>query len=451
MTMEHTDEVLRAAAHLRIRPEAVQTWLDAGRGKRGEGVERSMHTTIKPTGSVCNLDCTYCYYLSKEGLLDQKSPRLDDARLEAFIVEYIQSQDVEEVPFTWHGGEPTLMGLDFFRRVVALQKKHIPEGRRVVNDLQTNGVLLDDEWCAFLAEQGFLVGISLDGPKELHDIYRVNKGGGSTFDRVMAATRRLRHHAVPFSVLVTVNRRNAKQPLDVYRFLRDEVGATFLQFIPCVEPKHFEKLAPESIADSQRVAQDSPRARPSHPMSVVTEWSVDPEDWGHFLAVVFDEWSAHDRGKVKVNLFESMFAQLVGKPALQCTSSPVCGKNVALEHDGRVYSCDHFVYPEHEIGRVGDRPFGEIVFSLKQLEFGLAKHNALPSECRSCPWLNLCWGECPRTRILRTREGEGNLSYLCAGWKKFFAHAVPQVEVRSSSGRVLSPASLLRRTRTPAL
>ena len=444
--MTHSSEILRAAAHLNIRPEAVETWLAAGQGRRAPGVERAMHTTVKPAGSVCNLDCTYCYYLSKEELLDQTAPRLEDARLEQFIEQYIAATDGPEIPFTWHGGEPTLMGLDFFRRVVALQRKHLPPGRRIANDLQTNGVLLDDAWCAFLAAEGFLVGISLDGPRHLHDVYRRNKGDGPTFDRVFAATQRLRRHGVTLSVLVTVNRKNAAAPLEVYRFLRDEVGARFLQFIPCVEPKHFEKVAPGAIADRQRVPIDSPRARPGHPMSVVTEWSVDPEDWGSFLAEIFDEWSVHDRARVKINLFESMFAQLAGRPALQCTSSPVCGKNVALEHDGRVYSCDHFVYPEHEIGRVGDRPFSEIVFSLKQLEFGLAKHNALPAECRACPYLKVCWGECPRTRILRTDEQGKNLSYLCSGWKRFFGHALPRIEVRSA---LLTPASLVRKGGEP--
>jgi uncharacterized protein len=434
--MHDLDEVLRAAAHLNVRPEAVRTWLDAGLGKRGEGVVRTTHATVKPGGSICNLDCTYCYYLSKEELLEQKAPRMEDGVLEAFIAQYIDTHDGEEIPFTWHGGEPTLMGLEFFRQVVALQRKHAPPGRRVANDLQTNGVLLDDAWCAFLKENEFLVGISLDGPRELHDIYRKNKGDGPTFDRVFAATERLRRHGVPFSVLVTVNRQNAKHPLAVYRFLRDVVGARYLQFIPCVEPKHFEKLAPGSVAHRQRVTADSPRARPDHPMSVVTEWSVDPDDWGEFLSRIFDEWSAHDRGTVKVNLFETLFAQLAGKPSLLCTSSPVCGKNVAVEHDGGVYSCDHFVYPEHQIGSVGERPFSEIAFSLKQLEFGLNKHNSLPSECRSCRWLSLCWGECPRTRILRTREGEGNLSYLCAGWKRFFGDTVPRIQLRPASSLV---------------
>ena len=445
---DYTREVKDAAARLNIRPEAVQTYLDAGFGARADGVERCFHTTIKPIGSACNLDCAYCYYLSKEELLNQKkNQRIKDEILERFIVEYIAAQDVEEIIFTWHGGEPTLMGLSFFQKVVELQKKHIPVGRRISNDLQTNGTLLDANWCAFLADNDFLVGLSLDGPRELHDFYRPTKRGAPSFDKVFAAARLLKQFGIPFSTLTTVNRKNARHPLDVYRFLRDEVGTHYMQFIPCVEPRQFERLAPDHLPESQLVNAESPRARPGHPMSVVTDWSVDPDDWGEFLSQVFDEWRAHDQGRIKINLFETMFAQLKGKPAMICTSSPICGKNIALENDGRVYSCDHFVYPEYQIGKLGDSSLAEMVFSLKQLEFGLDKHNSLPSECRSCAYLKLCWGECPRTRILRTREGEGNLSYLCGGWKLFYSHVLPQV-LRSFAPRpeMISPQSIVRKT-----
>jgi uncharacterized protein len=447
--MSYPEPILAASKKLNISPEAVQTYLDAGRGERAAGVERSLHTTIKPVGSACNLDCTYCYYLSKEELLSQKSRRIKDDVLERFIVDYIESQDAEEIAFTWHGGEPTLMGLPFFRRVVELQAKHLPAGRRVSNDLQTNGTLLDDEWCSFLAEHSFLVGLSIDGPRALHDFYRPTKKGKPTFDKVFRATQLLKRYGIQFSTLTTVNRHNACEPLAVYRFLRDEVGTSYMQFIPCVEPRQFERSAPAQLPKNQLVAADSARAHPGHPMSVVTDWSVESEDWGSFLSAVFDEWQAHDQGRVKINLFESLFAQLNGQPSLMCTSSPFCGKNVALEHDGRVYSCDHFVYPEYELGKIGDQTLAEMVFSLKQLEFGLDKHNSLPSECRSCPYLKLCWGECPRTRILKTREGEGNLSYLCRGWKKFFAHTLPKIPRRVASSSPLYPAtSLLRRNNT---
>lgn len=419
--MHSSEEIILAAARLNISPEAVQTWLDAGRGTFTPGVVRCLHTTIKPAGSACNLDCTYCYYLSKEGLLGQKNGRISDDLLEQFIADYIGCQDVEEITFTWHGGEPTLLGIDFFRRVVELQKIHTPPGRRVSNDLQTNGTLLDHDWCAFLAENGFLVGLSIDGPRDLHNAYRRTRKGSPSFDDVLAAAQRLRQHGVTFSTLTTVNRKNALHPLDVYRFLRDEVGTSYMQFIPCVEPLQFRKTPPGHVL----VMGSGRDAIPLHPMLAVTEWSVRPGGWGEFLARLFDEWHARDRGHVKVNLFESLLAQLQGLPALTCTSSPYCGKNVVLEQDGRVYACDHYVYPEFEIGKVGERPLGEMVFSLRQLEFGLAKYNTLPGECRSCRHLKLCWGECPRTRVLSTRSGEGGLSWLCLGWKNFFDHALP--------------------------
>jgi uncharacterized protein len=348
------------------------------------------------------------------------SHQLSEDLLERFIIEYTAAQDDQETVFTWHGGEPTLVGLAFFRRIVELQRKHTPTGRRVSNDIQTNGILLDDEWCRFLATNGFLVGLSLDGPRELHDRYRTTRQGTPSFDKVLAAAKRLKDHGITFSTLSTVNRITARHPLEVYRFLRDDVGTPNMQFIPCVEPRQFASIAAGSLTDSQRVSALDPRARPGHPESVVTDWSVDPEDWGTFLVEVFDEWRARDQGKVKVNLFESLFAAWAGGPAIVCSGGPICGKNIALESDGRVYSCDHFVYPEHELGRLGERPLAEMIFSLKQLEFGLHKFSALPTECRTCAFLKLCWGECPRTRILKTREGEGPISYLCSGWKNFF-------------------------------
>ena len=425
--MKHSKEITEAAARLNIKPEAVQTYLDAGQGKRASGVERRFHTTIKPIGSTCNLCCTYCYYLSKEALLEQKGnrQRIQDDTLERFIVEYVDAQDVEEIVFTWHGGEPTILGLPFFRKVVELQRKHTPSGRRISNDIQTNGTLLDDEWCAFLAENEFLVGLSLDGPRELHNAYRLTKQGEPTFDETFAAARLLKKYGVPFSTLSTVNRSNARQPLEVYRLLRDDVETRFMQFIPCVEPRQFEQVAPGCWKESDLPTADDPRARPGHPDSVVTEWSVDPDDWGEFLLRVFDEWRTHDRGKVRINLFESMFALRRGEPAMVCSNGPICGKNIAMENDGRVYSCDHFVYPEYRLGTLGEHPLAEMVFSLRQLEFGLSKFNSLPSECRTCAYLKLCWGECPRTRILKTRAGEGHLSYLCRGWKKFFRQRPP--------------------------
>ena len=425
--MQYGEELTIQAKRLGISAEALQTYLDAGSGKRASGVVRSMHAMAKPIGSACNLDCTYCYYLSKEQLLGQDRKRMSDAVLESYISSYIASQDAEEIAFTWHGGEPTLLGIGFFEKVVQLQAQYRPAGRRIVNDIQTNGTLLDDDWCAFLAANAFIVGLSIDGPRALHDAYRPTKTGQGSFDAVLAGAARLRAHGVPFGTLSVVNRQTAKHPLEIYRFLRDELGSRMMQFIPCVEPRQFEHTAPDRHRDADLAAIGTPRARASHSHSVVTPWSVASPDWGRFLAAIFDEWAAHDRGRVKVNLFESFLLQLNGQPSLMCISSPVCGKNIAVEHDGSVFSCDHYVYPEHRIGNVVENSLAEMVFALPQLEFGLNKFNTLPSECRKCPYLNLCWGECPRTRLLKTREGEGNLSYLCEGWKIFYGHAIPKV------------------------
>jgi uncharacterized protein len=412
------EEIQIQATRLGISAEALQTYLDAGRGKIAGGVVRSMHAMAKPIGSACNLDCTYCYYLSKEKLLDQTRRRMNDEVLEAYIADYIASQDAEEIAFTWHGGEPTLLGLEFFEKIVRYQKKYLPAGRRISNDVQTNGTLLDDEWCGFLAENGFLVGLSIDGPQDLHDRYRPTKGGGGSFAAVVQAGKKLHQYGIGFGTLTVVNRHTARRPLDVYRFLRDEMGSRYMQLIPCVEPKGFETTAP----DGHETRAERRLER------LVTPWSVAPADWGRFLVSVFDEWVAQDRGRVKVNLFESFLLQMNGQPSLMCTSSPFCGKNIAVEHDGRVFSCDHYVYPAHEIGRIGESSLSEMVFSVRQLEFGLNKYNTLPSACRRCPYLQLCWGECPRTRLVKTQEGEGNLSYLCEGWKNFYGHAVPMVQ-----------------------
>ncbi|MFA9440149.1 anaerobic sulfatase maturase [Uliginosibacterium sp. sgz301328] len=421
------DELLAHAARLNLPADALKVYLDAGQGILAEGVARRMYAMVKTVGSACNLDCTYCYYLSKEQLLHQKSRRMADDVLARYIENYIASQDGDEVVFSWHGGEPTLLGVAYFERVVELQRQFARPGLRIENDLQTNGTLLDDAWCAFFKRNNFEIGLSIDGPRDVHEAFRPDKQGASTFDAVVAGARLLKQHGVPFNTLTVINRQNARRPIDVYRFLRDELGSTRMQFIPCVQPRDFKDTATGRWSQSTLPLAGSPRARPDHPMSVVTEWSVDPEDWGYFLSRVFDEWSSRDQQRVQVNLFQTAIAQTLGQPSMLCTSSPVCGKNVAVEHDGTVYACDHYVYPEHELGNIRDKSMAEMVFSLQQLEFGLDKKNSLPSECKSCRHLNLCWGECPRTRLLRTREGEGNLSYLCAGWKRFYDHATPTI------------------------
>lgn len=390
---------------------------------------RSFHVMAKPAGSACNLDCAYCFYLSKETLPGGPGPgRMDDDVLENFIRRYIAGVTGSEVVFSWQGGEPTLRGLDFYRRVVELQSKHAKPGQRIENDLQTNGTLLDEEWCAFLRDHRFLVGLSIDGPRELHDTYRVTKGNQPTFDKVFAAAKLLKKFGVPFNTLTCVNRINARKPLDVYRFLRREVGSTHMQFIPIVEYKGFDRVAPKHWDAARHPRVDDPEARPGHENSVVTEWSVDPEDWGYFLSKTFDEWLNRDVGKVLVNHFETLVSQHLGRGSQLCVYSENCGKALAIEHDGEVYACDHFVYPEFRRGNIRENELHHMAFAREQVKFGYAKSESLPQACRECEFLSDCWGECPKNRILRTADGEPGLNYLCRGFKRYLAHAIPEVE-----------------------
>lgn len=395
----------------------------------GDRGQKQFHAMTKPIGSTCNLDCTYCYYLSKEILV--KGPgaaRMSDETLELFIQQYIAGVTGDQVVFSWQGGEPTLLGLDFFRKVIAFEKKHAKPGQRIENDLQTNGTLLNEEWCEFLKEHRFLVGLSIDGPKEIHDYYRVSKGGRPTFDQVFAGAKLLQRYGVPFNTLTCVHRFNGRKPLDVYRFLRQELDSRHIQFIPIVEHRNFERVAPQRWNSDELPRDGDPEARPGHPHSIVTDWSVDPDDWGYFLCKVFDRWLSQDIGKVMVNHFETLVAQHLGLPSQICIYSENCGKGVAVENDGSVYSCDHYVYPEYRLGDLKTGQLDKMVFSREQVKFGYAKSESLPQYCRQCAFLKDCWGECPKNRLIRTPDGEPGLNYLCRGFKTFFAHALPEVE-----------------------
>ena len=392
----------------------------------GARAKRRFHVMVKPTGSACNLDCTYCFYLSKTTLPGGPGGgKMHDDVLERFVHDYIQSVMGDEVVFSWQGGEPTLRGLDFFRKVVELQKKYAKPGQRIENDLQTNGVLLDEEWAHFLKEHRFLVGLSIDGPREFHDRYRVGKHGEPTFDAVIAAAKLLQRIGVPFNTLTCVNRYNASRPRQVYRFLRRELGSTYLQFIPIVEIKGFETTAPQKWDPARLPVVGSPEAHPGNANSVVTDWSVDSDEYGDFLCGVWDEWLKRDVGKVLVSFCETLVAQHMGMPSQNCIYNEFCGKGVAVEHDGSVYACDHYVYPEYRLGNVKDGLIGDMVFSPTQVKFGYAKSESLPAYCKRCEFLTDCWGECPKNRLLRTPDGEPGLNYLCPGLKKFFRHAVP--------------------------
>jgi len=378
---------------------------------------------VKPIGAICNLDCTYCYYLHKKELLGSSSKfRISDEILEAHIRQYIEGQDGPEVVFSWQGGEPTLLGIEFFAKVIELQQRYKRPNQRIENDLQTNGTLLDEDWARFLREQNFLVGLSIDGPKKLHDAFRLAKDGRPTFDKVLSASELLHKHRVPFNSLTVVHRLNARRPLDVYRFLRSEVRPREMQFIPCVEPRVFCTTAPQKWDPHMLPEYDSRGAHPGTPDSVITDWSVDPDDWGYFLCKVWDDWYNRDYGKVFVNLFETAVAQWMGREAQLCIYHDFCGKGVALEHDGNLYSCDHYVYPEYRLGNIQNASSSQMVFSDQQRKFGFAKSNTLPQYCRECKYLFACNGDCPKNRLIRTPSGEPGLNYFCSGLKEFWAH-----------------------------
>ena len=378
----------------------------------------AFHVLAKPAGSACNLGCSYCYYKDKPN-----SAAMSPAVLDEFIRQYIHASPAESVVFTWHGGEPTLLGLDYFRQIVSLQQKHKRAGQRIENDLQTNGLLLDDDWCAFLKEHGFLVGLSIDGPANLHDTHRRTHSGQGSHADVLAAAGRLVRHGVSFNAMAVVNRQTASRPLEIYRFLAHELNARFIQFLPCVEPKAFADTPPQHWPTPDPPTLHTTAARPGEADSFVTDWSVDPTRWGRFLCEVFDDWLAHDVGVVAVNWFESLMAQWAGRPAQMCVLSPTCGRAMAIEADGSVYPCDHYVYPATKLGNIVQTAMEQLVQSPAQVAFGRSKYAALTEMCQACPYLFACNGECPRNRFVRTPSGQAGHNYLCPGLRTFFTHA----------------------------
>ncbi|WP_342676371.1 anaerobic sulfatase maturase [Methanofollis sp. UBA420] len=366
------------------------------------GAPPAFHVMAKPTGARCNLDCAYCFFLKKEGLYPDSDFRMTDEVMERFVRQTIEGHRVPRVTIAWQGGEPTLMGLDFFRRSVEVQKKYAGPDTRIENTFQTNGVLLDDAWCRFFHDNAFLVGLSMDGPGDLHDVYRRDRGGRGTFDRVLRAARLLQKHHVEFNILCTVNRTNADHPLEVYRFFRDELRTPYLQFIPIVE------------RENETGFQEG---------TTVTDRSVRPDQWGRFLVAVFDEWVRRDVGRMFVLNFDGALAGWLGRAGTVCIFGPTCGLGVALEHNGDLYSCDHFVEPDHYLGTILTTPVADLVNSEKQRRFGLAKRDTLPRYCRACAFLPVCNGECPKNRFVETPDGEPGLNYLCEGYRAFFSHA----------------------------
>jgi len=381
------------------------------------GAPAACHVMAKPTGSVCNLDCKYCFYLEKEKLYPsmRRNWRMDDETLERYVSQYIEAQDVPAVNFAWQGGEPTLIGVDFFRRAVELQQQHA-DGKEITNAFQTNGILIDDEWGAFLAENEFLVGLSIDGPEECHDRYRVDRGQKPSFDRVFAGLRMLKKHGVEFNTLTVVQNHNAEHPLEVYRFLRDE-GSGFMQFIPIVE-----RLAEEPEEDGLELIDPYFEGR-----AQVTKWSVAPPQYGRFLCRIFDEWVRRDVGRAFVQMFDVSLGAWLGQDPTLCIFAETCGKALIIEHNGDLYSCDHFVYPDYRLGNVHERSIREMVDSPLQVEFGQDKRDKLPGFCRECCFRFACNGGCPKHRFARTPAGEDGLNYLCKAYRMFFSHADPHM------------------------
>jgi len=382
----------------------------------------AFHVMTKPIGPVCNLDCSYCFYLEKEKLYPSSGGfRMRDEVLDAYIRQYIEGQAAPEIHFAWQGGEPTLMGLPFFRKVVELQQRYSDE-RPIHNAIQTNGTLLDPDWCQFFAEHKFLVGLSVDGPRELHDTYRVDKNQKPTFDRVMRGLECLREARAEFNTLTVVNRRNSKQPLEVYEFLK-AAGSTFHQFIPLVE-RAAAGRSPHGL--DLAMPPDAEGAGGGEP---VTPWSVKPEDYGDFLCAIFDSWSRRDIGQIFVQIFDVTLSNWVGAGGGICVFSEKCGSALAMEHNGDIYSCDHYVYPEYRQGNILETPLGDMVTSGRQRKFGSDKADTLPGYCRRCDVRFACHGECPKHRFATTPDGEPGLNYLCPAYKKFFHHVAPAMDL----------------------
>ena len=372
-------------------------------------------TMLKPAGSACNLDCSYCYYLDKALQYGGREARMGEELLESYVRQYIEANDVDTVTFCWHGGEPTLLGIAYYEQALAFQQKYAG-GRRIVNTMQTNGTLVDEDWCRFFVRNDFLVGVSLDGPKDIHDAFRMDMGGRPTFDRVMAAIRLMKRFGVEFNTLSVVNSRCEGRGEEIYRFLRDRVGSRYMQFLPAVE--HVVKRA-----GSLRPLIVSPETEGAY----LAPWSVSAKGYGRFLCDIFDEWVLNDVGRCFVPLFDSTLSHWCGLPPGVCSLAETCGDALVVEHNGDVYSCDHFVYPDYLLGNLSRTPLREIYGSEKRIRFGYAKRNALPGECLACKYYFACHGECPKHRFDTGKDGSRK-NTLCEGLYAFFTHVEPYMD-----------------------
>ena len=368
--------------------------------KRNE--RRGFTSMVKPVGSLCNMRCKYCYYLDKAALYGGHQPLMDDALLEQYIRSNIEGNNSPVIAFAWHGGEPLLAGKEFFRKAMKLQQKY-GDGRTIENSLQTNGLLIDDEWCSIFRDNGFLIGVSIDGPEHIHDAHRVDAGGNPTFARVMKGIERLYRNRVEYNTLSTVNVHSEGQGREVYRFLRGI--SMFMQFLPVAE-----------------LLQDGVIKSPDTATAEIAPWSISSRGFGEFMCDVFDEWVAKDVGKRYVQLFDATLALEVGVMPSICSLCETCGSGLTVEHNGDVYSCDHFVYPEYKIGNIHKDKLADLAYCDAQFEFGVAKRSSLPRDCRHCRYYKLCHGECPKHRFICNSTGEAGLNYFCEGYKLFFSH-----------------------------
>lgn len=400
-------------------------------------LQRGFSAMIKVAGPVCNLDCDYCYYLEKDALypgkqLNLASFRMKEEILERFIREYITAQPQETVEFVWHGGEPTLLGVDYFRRVIQLQQKYA-EGKTIANVLQTNGTLIDDSWAEFLAEHNFLCGLSIDGPKKFHDNHRRSADGKGSWERAVRCAELFKKHGVEFNTMTVVNASNAKYPLEVYDFLK-ELGSHFMQFSPIVERIALDEQESLSIVDNKYAKE-----------TALMRENVSARDWGMFLCRIFDRWVATDVGSYYVNWFDNTLAAYAGQQPSLCSMAPYCGCSLAIEHNGDAYCCDHFVFPEYKLGNIMQQNIAEMAKSDKQLFFEQYKRDTLSARCKACAYLNVCGGDCPKNRIAKTTEGE-NISALCDGFRIFFEHTRRHFEFMAGELKnQRPPANVMRR------
>ena len=376
---------------------------------------KPLYVMLKPAGAHCNLACKYCYYLEKNKLYPTAQRHLmSDEMLEQFTREYIEAQTMNQVLFTWHGGEPLLRSIDFYRKALSLQQKYAG-GRRIDNVIQTNGTLLTDEWCEFFAQNHWLVGISIDGPQPDHDHYRLTAAGKPSWKKVMQGIKLLKKHGVEWNAMAVVNAYNANHPLEFYRFFKEN-GCQFLQFTPIVErlTRHEDGRTLASLADKDEIS--------------LSEASVTPEQWGYFLCAIFDEWVRKDVGKIFVEIFDCTLANWMGISPGICAYSKECGHAGVMEHNGDVYSCDHFVFPEYKLGNIRDHSLIDMLYGEQQQEFSRLKHSSLPRQCKECDMEFACHGECPKNRFMKDKYGDSGLNYLCPGYYHYYQHVAPYMD-----------------------